>query len=236
MQKTIAFVEDDDVIRENYADILTIAGFDVTTYRSRIEATKAFDKQLPNLVLLDISLGDERDAGFHLCGHLRHLSETLPIIFLTSHNDEVDKISGMRLGADDYITKDASIDFIVVRIEALFRRLEAQNNVHQEPRANVHHLNFDLNQDCSQAYWKGERLDISLTQFWIISALTQNPGGVKSHSNLMTAAHITVEPNTIVAHVRAIRESFRRIDSSFDCLETVRGLGYRWIEKSTLNN
>ena len=125
MQRRIAYVEDDEVIRTNYTEMLSDEGFDVTAYANKEDAVAAFKRGLPDLALLDVSLHGERDAGYQICSELRGLSNEVPIIFLTSHDGEVDRISGLRVGADDYITKDSSINYIIVRIEALFRRLDA---------------------------------------------------------------------------------------------------------------
>ena len=133
VNKAIAYVEDDDLIRENYAELLGESGFEVTTYSNPKDALAAFSQKMPHLVLLDITLGRERDAGFQLCSDIRKLSSTVQIVFLTSHDGEIDKVSGLRLGADDYLTKDVSIDYIVVRLEALFRRLEALGVRSEEP-------------------------------------------------------------------------------------------------------
>ena len=127
MNKIIGFLEDDEVIRENYAEMLSEAGFTVRAYATRQAAMSAFEQAPPDLALLDVSIGKERDAGFQPCMDLRRLFPYLPIVFLTSHAGDVDKISGLRLGADDYITKDASIDYIIVRLEALFRRLDVMS-------------------------------------------------------------------------------------------------------------
>lgn len=231
MQRKIAYVEDDAVILENYTELLRDESFDVTPYSTKEEAISAFQEKLPDLVLLDVSLHGERDAGYHICSELRRLSDDLPIIFLTSHDGEIDKISGLRLGADDYITKDASIGYIVVRIEALFRRLAAvRGNASQlknSPEICLGDLRMDEQSSC--VFWKDKRLDLSLTHYWIVRELCSPDGLVKTHRDLMKAANIVVEDNTITVHVRAIRKAFTAIDPEFDCIKTERGRGYRWI-------
>lgn len=233
MVKHVALVEDDDVIRANYAELLKQAGFAVSAYSSRDAAQAAFAKALPDVVLIDISLGDERDAGFELCAELRRRSATLPIVFLTSHDADVDRISALRLGADDYLTKDASIDYVVVRIETLLRRLAAISSAAsgQLSAAQVESSPTPLVIDnaTSRVYWSGRPVDLTLTQFWMLRELVRNTGGVVSHSALMAAAQIVVEQNTVTAHVKAIRDAFRRIDPAFDGIRTERGRGYRWI-------
>ena len=125
MQRRIAYVEDDDATRRNYLQLLEKNGFNVTAYASKEEALPAFREELPDLALLDITHAGERDAGYQICSELRRMSDQVAIIFLTGHDGEIDRISGLLVGADDYITKDASIDYMTVRIEALFRRLDA---------------------------------------------------------------------------------------------------------------
>lgn len=234
-RKRLALVEDDDVIRENYQEILTDEGFQVQAYASRREALTALKLDLPDLVLLDISLNEEREGGFRLCSELREMSPQLPIIFLTSHSNEVDRISGMRLGADDYLTKDITIDYLLVRIEALFRRIEtlktASDAVNQqsEPSNLWCQENLEIDADRLMAKWKGSMLDLTLTQFWILQEMATNPGIVKSYTVLMKAANVYVENNTITAHVKTIRDRFKSIDPDFNCIRTERGIGYRWL-------
>ena len=236
MNKAIAYVEDDDLIRENYAELLGESGFEVTTYSNSKDAMVAFSQKMPNLVLLDITLGRERDAGFQLCSDIRKLSSIVQIVFLTSHDGEIDKVSGLRLGADDYITKDVSIDYIVVRLEALFRRLEslgvrseepADTKTGLQPESDLRDIVLDRHR--SKISWKGLDVDLPLTHYWIVECLASEPGQVKSHRELMHAANILVEPNTIVAHVKSIRACFMELDPEFDHIRTERGRGYRWI-------
>ncbi len=230
----IALVEDDEIIRNNYSEILTDEGFEVVVFSNRQEAMNYFKTALPDIALLDVGLQDERDGGFKLCSDLRRLSPKLPIIFLTSRDDEIDRISGLRLGADDYITKDASINFLMVRIEALFHRIEVITQS-EPPELKIQHDNSEfgslrLDKKLLKAAWKNTPLDITLTQFWILCELVDNPGEVKTCDKLMHAAHICVEPNTITAHIKTIRARFRDIDNEFDCIKTERSAGYRWLD------
>mgnify|MGYP000511550769 FL=1 len=232
MQRRIAYVEDDDVIRTNYTEMLSDEGFDVTAYANKEDAIAAFKEGLPDLALLDVSLHGERDAGYQVCSELRRLSNEVPIIFLTSHDGEIDRISGLRVGADDYITKDSSINYIIVRIEALFRRLEAVRSAYSHTSGNVsqdEENGIKLDDVYSTVFWKGTKIDLPLTHFWIVKDICANPGKVRSHRDLMKAANIVVEPNTITAHVKAIRDAFTSIDPEFKCIKTERGRGYRWV-------
>ena len=236
MSIKIALVEDDEIIRDNFSEILADEGFEVDVFSNRQEAMKYFQTSLPDIAILDVGLQEERDGGFKLCSDLRRISPKLPIIFLTSRDEEIDRISGLRLGADDYITKDASIKFLMVRIEALLHRIEilTQSDIAAPKREqkNMEFGDLKLDQNLLKATWKNSPLDLSLTQFWMLCELVNNPGEVKTSDKLMHAAKICVEPNTITAHIKTIRSRFRDIDSEFDCIKTERSAGYRWLDKN----
>ncbi|MEM6605201.1 MAG: response regulator transcription factor [Pseudomonadota bacterium] len=232
MERRIAYVEDDDIIRENYSEILREEGFDVHAFATKESAMAAFEQSLPDLALLDVSLHGERDAGYQICLELRRMSAELPIIFLTSHDGEVDRISGLRMGADDYLTKDSTIDYIVVRIETLFRRLDAIRGAAAEKKNTPPTQPSQVNLDdvYSRASWQGTPLELPLTLYWLLQDLVSNPGMVRTHRDLMRAANIVVEQNTITAHVKSLRSAFKDVDPSFDAIKTERGRGYRWVE------
>jgi len=125
MSKLIAIVEDEPAIRANYAEALQRQGHRVAQYATRPEALAAFEPGLPDLVIIDVGLGEEAEGGFDLCRELRARSAELPIIFLTARDSDVDTVSGLRLGADDYLGKEISLPHLLARVSALFRRLEA---------------------------------------------------------------------------------------------------------------
>jgi two-component system OmpR family response regulator len=231
-ERSLCLVEDDDTIRENFTELLTDSGFSVTSFPGREGVIEHVQASSPDVMLLDISLGNERDGGFLLCGDLRKHSETLPIVFLSSRDSDLDKVSGMRLGADDYITKDSSFDYILVRIEALLRRVDSFSSMGEESSAESQTLTGDLrlNTDRCEAFWKDQKVELTLTHYWMLAALAEKPGAIKRTGELMTAANIVVEPNTIVAHVKAIRAAFKALDADFDCIKTERGKGYRWLD------
>jgi two-component system OmpR family response regulator len=234
MRRRLALVEDDEIIRANYTDLLRGAGFAIDAYGTKESALEGIARQTPELVLLDITMNGERDAGFDICAELRRNSSILPIVFLTSHDGDVDKISGLRLGADDYITKDTSLDYLVVRIEALFKRRDAHvlaSRASAAPvaKSSVTGSEITFDDQASIVSWKGQRMDLPLTQFWILRDLCRNAGQSRSHDDLMRAAKIIVEPNTITAHVKAIRKAFVDIDAAFEGIRTERGRGYRWV-------
>ncbi|MGD8783951.1 MAG: proteobacterial dedicated sortase system response regulator [Thioalkalispiraceae bacterium] len=230
MSKTIAIVEDEPTIRQNYADALGKQGYAVQQYSGREDAMQGFTQRLPDLALLDIGLNDDIDGGFELCRSLRSMSDSLPIIFLTARDSDLDTISGLRLGADDYLTKDISIPNLCARISAFFRRLETlKQPTHQDDLIERGPLVMDMNR--FTASWNGERVDLTLTEFWIVHTLAIRPGHVKNREQLMDDARIVVDDATITSHIKRIRNKFSKLDKAFDCIDTVYGMGYRWTEK-----
>ena len=227
MRRRIAIVEDDAVIRANYADVLTRHGYEVTAYADRAAALGALRARLPDLVLLDIGLGDEVDGGFKLCQELRALSATLPVIFLTARDGDFDMVSGLRMGADDYVTKNVSLPHLLARVSALFRRAELlREPVQSDSILERGPLTLDLNR--FTIAWRGAAVDLTLTEFWLVHALAKFPGHVKNRDQLMSEAHIVVDDSTITSHIKRIRHKFGVVDAGFDCVDTVYGMGYRW--------
>ncbi|HEY5703299.1 MAG TPA: proteobacterial dedicated sortase system response regulator [Gammaproteobacteria bacterium] len=227
MVKTVALVEDERDIRENYSDALQKQGYLVSSYTNRKEALKQFSQKLPDLVLIDVGLGEENEGGFDLCRELRNLSDIVPIIFLTARDSDLDTISGLRLGADDYLTKDITMPQLLARIAALFRRIDAFRNPVTEDDVISHgHLMIDKNRLLLE--WKSSKIDVTLTEFWIVYSLAYRPGHVKSREQLMSEAKMFVDEGTITSHIKRIRKKFITVDKEFDCIETIYGLGYRW--------
>ena len=227
MRRRIAIVEDDPVIRANYADVLKKHGYEVAVYGDRREALAAFRSRLPDLALVDIGLGDEVDGGFTLCRELRTLSGALPIIFLTARDSDFDTVSGLRIGADDYVTKSMSLPHLLARVSALFRRVElAREPAQSESVVERGPLKLDLNRFAVN--WQGRSVDLTLTEFWLVHALVKFPGHVKNREQLMGEAHVVVDDSTITSHVKRIRRKFSAVDPQFDRIDTVYGMGYRW--------
>jgi two-component system OmpR family response regulator len=227
MSKSIAIVEDEAAIRENYADVLRSQGYQVQTYANRETATQAFNLRLPHLVILDIGLNDEFDGGFILCQLLRSKSASLPIIFLTARDNDVDTVSGLRMGADDYLTKDISLPHLTARISALFRRQEAlKKPVKVDQIIEVGSLVIDASR--MTMTWKAVSIDLTITEFWLVYALAKNPGHVKNRTQLMTDSKIFVDDSTITSHIKRVRKKFMLNDPHFDSIDTVYGMGYRW--------
>ena len=226
-KREIAIIEDEQVIRDNYIDYLTRQGYTVNGYATRHEALSAFTTTLPDLVILDIGLADDMDGGFELCRELRGRSATLPIIFLTARDSDFDIVAGLRLGADDYISKEISLPHLVARIAALFRRISAmqEQQPQQEP---LHRDELKLDRDRLLADWRGTPLNLTVTEFWMLHALVRHPGHVRSREQLMEEAHIYVDSSSITTHIKRIRRKFLGVDPDFARIDTVYGAGYRW--------
>lgn len=225
--KRIAIVEDETAIRENYKEVLEQHGYQVQAYANRLSAMQAFNVRLPDLAIIDIGLENEIDGGFTLCQSLRNLSNHLPIIFLTARDSDFDTVCGLRLGADDYLTKEVSFPHLLARLAALFRRSAVQNS--QDPFEEIieyGHLSVDLNR--MLVHWKTQPIELTVTEFWMVHALAKRPGHVRHRQDLMADAKIYVDDSTITSHIKRIRKKFLVQDTHFDCIDTVYGMGYRW--------
>jgi len=228
--KRIAIVEDELAIRENYVAAFRREGYVVDAYDARAPALEAFATRLPDLVVIDINLRDDVEGGFELCRDLRSRSADLPIIFLTARDSEFDAVSGLRLGADDYLTKDISLPHLMARIAALFRRLDAlQNPKRTESRITRGLLEIDT--DRMAIAWSDQPVGLTLTEFWLVHAMARYPGHVKNRQQLMDAAQAVLDDNTITSHIKRIRRKFVAIDPNFNAIETVYGMGYRWLSE-----
>jgi two-component system, OmpR family, response regulator len=227
MPRRIAIVEDDAAIRANYAEALKRHGYEVSAYGARREAMAVFRSKLPDLAIIDIGLGDESDGGFALCHELRSLAPQLPIVFLTARDSDFDVVSGLRLGADDYLTKDVSLPQLMARMAALLRRVDALAEAKPvEERIVRGDLELDLKRFSAQ--WKGKRVELTLTEFWMVHSLARHPGHVKNREQLMRDAELVVDDATVTSHVKRVRAKFLAADPAFDGIETAYGLGYRW--------
>ena len=209
MAKRIAIVEDDPDQRANYKDAITKKGYEVVAFSNRQEAIDAFENQLPDLAILDIILGEEVDAGFQICRDLLSRSPSLPVIFLTERINEIDKISGLRLGAWDYLPKPISLEYLAERISSLLRIDEARTN-HEEKSTTTKHIgDLALDQTALLGSWQGNRIDLSGTEFRMLAKLVRVPGHAVSYETLMNATmQSLVTNNTINTHMRNIRKKF----------------------------
>lgn len=231
MAKTIAIVEDDPDQRSNYVDAITRKGYEVIAYSSREEALRGFDQSLPDLAILDIILGDEVDAGFEICRDLLSRSPTLPVIFLTERIAEIDKISGLRLGAWDYLPKPISLDYLSEKISSLLRISEARIQASPTNTAKIVG-DMSIDQEALLVSWKDSPINLSGTEFRMLAKLVRVPGHAVSYDTLMNATmQSLVTNNTINTHMRNIRKKFEGIDPEFDCIKSEYGYGYRWSSK-----
>lgn len=229
--KLIAVVEDEAAIRENYTAALQRNGYRVQGYSNRQDALDSFDHRLPDLVIIDISLGEEVEGGFDLCRELRARSTQLPIIFLTARESELDIVSGLRLGADDYLTKHhISLEYLLVRVTALLRRIEALTQTSDEPKL-LERGQLVLDLERMSTSWMGIPISLTLTEFWVIHALARQPGHVKSRKQLMTAANVFLDDGTVTSQIKRIRAKFLAVDPDFVAIATEYGMGYRWTNE-----
>lgn len=227
MQNHIAIVEDEPAIAANYRDALERQGFRVSIYTNRQDAAKACELKLPDLAIIDVGLGTDVEGGFELCRELRSRSAELPIVFLTARDSELDIISGLRLGADDYLTKDISQAQMLARIVALLRRVEALRAPIEEEHL-ITQGKLCLNLERMTSTWQENAVDLTVTEFWIVHALARHPGHVKNRQQLMDSANVVLDDNTITSHIKRIRRKFQSTDPEFSSLETAYGMGYRW--------
>ena len=227
MPRRIAIVEDEIAIRNNFEDALRRQGYQVSGYGDRFSAMEAFRRRLPDLVIIDVGLGDDVEGGFELCRELRSLSRTLPLMFLTARDTDADVISGLRLGADDYLTKDISLPHLMARIVALFRRVEMLSG-EQNTGTWLEREALRLSVERMEVQWNGQPVPLTVTELWVVHSLASHPGDVRSRQQLMDDANILVDDQTITSHVKRIRRKFKAVDASFDKLDTVYGAGYRW--------
>ena len=227
MQHHIAIVEDEPTIAANYRDALERQGFRVSVYTNRPDAAQACETKLPDLAIIDVGLGTDVEGGFELCRELRGRSAELPIVFLTARDSELDIISGLRLGADDYLTKDISQAQMLARIVALLRRVEALRTPIEEEHL-ITQGDLCLNLERMTSTWRENAVDLTVTEFWIVHALARHPGHVKNRQQLMDSANVVLDDNTITSHIKRIRRKFQLTDPGFNALETAYGMGYRW--------
>ena len=230
MPTTIAVVEDDADQRDTYVDVLIANGYAVNAYADKPSAQSAFRSTLPDLAILDIMLGQDMDGGFDLCMELRNQSQTLPVIFITARDSDIDRISSQRMMAWDYITKPVSLEFLVARVHAL---LSIATHL-QSPEVNASVLTInelDIDENSMSIQWQGQRLNFTLTEFQIVESLARRPGHVKTYDALIDVTRQgLVEKNTINGYIRRIRSKFREIDTAFNRIQTVHGTGYKWAQ------
>ncbi len=225
MSHTIALVDDDRNILTSVSMALEAEGYEVRTYSDGEEALREISRNPPSLAVLDIKM--PRMDGMELLSELKKRSD-LPVIFLTSKDDEVDEAMGLRLGADDYIKKPFSQRLLIERIRAVLRRLDPASSGGGDLIARG-----DLMMDTSRhlCTWKDTQVNLTVTEFLLLHALAANPGHVKSRDQLIDAAYgenIYVDDRTIDSHIKRLRRKFRAAVPDFDEIETLYGVGYRY--------
>lgn len=231
MKQKIALVDDDRNILTSVSIALEAEGFEVITFTDGETALAGLNTSNIDLAILDIKM--PRMDGMELLQRLRKTNQ-LPVIFLTSKDDEVDELLGLRMGADDYIKKPFSQRLLIERIRALLRRAEADAG--NEPSKNggvMTRGDLILDSDRHVCTWKGQMVQLTVTEFLILKALAQRPGHVKNRDQLMDAAYgenIYVDDRTIDSHIKRLRKKFRVLDKEFSQIETLYGVGYRYSE------
>ncbi len=233
MQPTIALVDDDRNILTSVSIALEAEGFKVRTYNDGTEAMRGMSANPVDLAVLDIKM--PRMDGMELLGRLRQNSN-VPVIFLTSKDDEIDEVLGLRMGADDYITKPFSQRLLIERIRALLRRERATQDGGEQEGVEPPLVRGDLMLDPARhlCTWKSEPINLTVTEFLILKALAQRPGHVKNRDQLMDSAYgdsIYVDDRTIDSHIKRLRKKFKDADDDFAQIETLYGVGYRYREQ-----
>ena len=231
MAHTIALVDDDCNILTSVSIALEAEGFKVRTYTDGAEALRGLTAQPADLAVLDIKM--PRMDGMELLQRLRKTS-AVPVIFLTSKDDEIDELLGLRMGADDYIKKPFSQKLLIERIRTLIRRVEINGESEPAPDGDTL-MRGELMLDSGRhvCAWKGQKVDLTVTEFLILMSLAHRPGHVKNRDQLIDAAygeHIYVDDRTIDSHIKRLRKKFRDVDTEFGHIETLYGVGYRYRE------
>jgi two-component system OmpR family response regulator len=231
MPQSISLIEDEPDQRSNCADALRAHGYCVSAYADRASALAGFEQSKPELTILDIILGDDVNGGFDLCRDLLARVPDHPIIFLTTRVDEISQVSGLTLGAWDYLSKPVSLRFLVEKVAILLRL--AGKVSRSEPGETRRHIG-DLTLDASRMRvdWRGQPLELTLTEFRILEALAMRPGHVATYEQLMESAKQgVVTRNTVNTHILHLRRKFRTLDSDFAQIDNEYALGYRWRDE-----
>ncbi|MEC7731762.1 MAG: response regulator transcription factor [Pseudomonadota bacterium] len=225
----IVLVDDDANILASVRIALEADGFRVRSYTDGHSALAALENQPADIGVFDIKM--PRMDGLELLRKLRQNS-VMPVVFLTSKDDEIDEVFGLKMGADDYITKPFSQRLLIERIRAVLRRSAARADTPAAAsKSTISQGHLHLDHERHDCLWKNRPVNLTVTEFLIIDALAQRPGVVKSRDSLMDAAYddqIYVDDRTIDSHIKRLRRKFRAVDASFDAIETLYGVGYRY--------
>src|ERR1700685_911521 len=230
---TIALVDDDKNILESVTMLLEQEGYHVRAYSDGAAALTALSPTPPDLAILDIKM--PRMDGLELLRRLRQHAD-LPVIFLTSKDEEIDELMGLNAGADDYIRKPFSQRLLLERVKAVLRRADSHKAAPGSPEAKKEALvrgKVALDPQRHECTWDGKPVRLTVTEFLILQSLAQRPGFVKSRDSLMDAAYddqVYVDDRTIDSHIKRLRKKFKQVDDDFDAIETLYGVGYRYRE------
>ena len=235
MSQVIALVDDDRNILTSISIALQAEGFITRVYSDGDTALKAFAETMPDLGVFDIKM--PRMDGMELLRRVRETS-SMPVIFLTSKDDELDEALGLAMGADDYIAKPFSQRLLIARIRAVLRRSEARAlppaTIQEAEAAEIVRGRLIMDPARHRVRWDGRDVTLTVTEFMILEALAQRPGVVKSRNQLMDVAYqddIYVDDRTIDSHIKRMRRKFRAVDDEFGAIDTLYGVGYRFAEE-----
>ena len=226
MSEKIILVDDDSNILAPVSLALRAEGWSVETYNDSEQGLVALQRNSPDIAVLDIKM--PKMDGMELLKRLR-ASNDVPVIFLTSKDDEIDEAIGLRMGADDYITKPFSQKLLIERIRAVLRRTLFKNSDSSDKMIQRNDLSLDPDRHLCK--WKGQEIRLTVTEFLILYTLALRPGLVKNRDQLIDTAYgetIYVDDRTIDSHIKRMRRKFRVFDKGFDCIETLYGVGYRY--------
>lgn len=229
---TIALVDDDRNILTSVSIALEAEGFRVQTYTDGATALDGLKQNAPDLAIFDIKM--PRMDGMELLRRLRQKSD-MPVIFLTSKDEEIDELFGLKMGADDFIRKPFSQRLLVERVKAILRRASAKDvSVPREGDAKALERGLlKMDPERHTCTWRGEQVTLTVTEFLILQSLAQRAGVVKSRNSLMDAAYddqVYVDDRTIDSHIKRLRKKFKMVDDDFEMIETLYGVGYRFRE------
>jgi two-component system response regulator ChvI len=225
--QTIALIDDDRNITTSVSMMLQVEGFTTIIAHDGEDGFKLIKDNKPDLAILDIKM--PRMDGMELLKKLR-TEFTLPIIMLTSKDDEIDQISGLQSGADDYITKPFSQKLLLERIRSLLRRVSLSSVT----TSSIHHGDLEMNDERHEIKWQGKNIVFTVTEYLLVRSLAFKPGIVKTRDQLITDAYdesTFVDDRIIDTHIKRIRKKFRDCDETFDKIETLYGVGYRYKDK-----
>ena len=227
---TIVIVEDDDDQRFNYEKLLTRRLYTVHAFATKAEALDHLSRNRPDLLILDIILGNDYDGGFELYSEAVRFHEGLPVLFLTDRDGEFDKVWGLKMGAWDYQSKPISMEFLAAKVATLMMLANNQSRPSTKTNTEVVRGDLVLNTLSRNVAWLGEPvLNLTVTEFNMLHALVMHPGNVITYERFAQVTHSSVvEKNTISAHIKNLKKKIKRVAPEFNNIDSEYGLGYRW--------